>query len=85
MNGKKLNGKVYNKNGVFEYEIKDGKGKIIEYNEDGYLQFVGEFLNGKRNGKGKTYHCYSRLQYEGEFLNGKENGFGKNYNYDGKL
>ena len=35
--------------------------------------FEGEYLNGKRNGKGKEYDKYnSKLEYEGEYLNGKK-------------
>ena len=33
--------------------------------------FEGEYLNGKRNGKGKEYNYYNgKLEYEGEYLNG---------------
>ena len=37
-----------NKNGEFEFEIKDGKGNIKEYNDKGEIIFEGEYLNGKR-------------------------------------
>ena len=39
-----------------------------EYN--GKLMFEGEYLNGKRNGKGKEYDFNGKLKFEGEFLNG---------------
>ena len=42
-----------NKNIV--YTLKDGKGSIKEYNRYGKLMFEGEYLNGKRNGKGKEF------------------------------
>ena len=32
--------------------------------------FEGEYLNGKRNGKGKEYK-YGEIIFEGEYLNGK--------------
>ena len=32
--------------------------------------FEGEYLNGKRNGKGKEYDFNGKLKFEGEFLNG---------------
>ena len=42
--------------------------------------FEGEYLNGKRNGKGKEYND-SKLKFEGEYLNGNR-WIGKEYNYD---
>ena len=30
----------------------------------------GEYLNGKRNGKGKEYYDNGDLKFEGEYLNG---------------
>ncbi len=50
-----------------------------------FFQYEGEFLNGKRNGKGKEYNKNGILIYEGEFLNGKINGKGKEYNHNKKL
>ena len=42
--GKRWNGKGYNKDGIIEFEIKDGNGKGKEY---GYLgKFEGEYLYG---------------------------------------
>ena len=61
------------------------------------LIYEGEYLNGKKNGKGKIfYKSYgisedeyflgeksgSNLIFEGEFLNGKKSGKGKEYNGD---
>ena len=41
--------------------------------------FEGEYLNGKRNGKGKEYYNDNLLKFEGEFFNGfKWNGKGYN-------
>ena len=49
---------------------KNGKGK--EYYDDGKLKFEGEYLNGKRNGKGKEYdYDYGKIEFEGEYLNGE--------------
>ena len=47
--------------------------------------FEGEYLNGKRNGKGKEYYDNGKLTFEGEYLNGKRNGKGREYDYNGKL
>ena len=60
-------------------------GKRKEY--DAYrdiLVFEGEYLIGKRNGKGKEYYD-GKLKFEGEYLNGLRNGKGKEYNYKGNL
>ena len=40
------------------YKLINGNGKIKEYDNDGDLQFEGEYLNGKRNGKWKEYYYY---------------------------
>ena len=78
--------KDINIEGKIEFEIKDGKGYIKEYNDNGRLIFEGEYINGQRNGKGKEYdHGESELKFEGEYLNGQRNGKGKEYDYDGKL
>ena len=53
------------------YIIKDGKGNIKKYNFDGKLEFEGEYLNGKKHGKGKEYNYEDKLEFEGEYLNGK--------------
>ena len=73
---------------MFEGEYLNGErnGKGKEYNDDGELKFVGEYLNGKIwNGKVKEYNYYNgKLEFEGEYLNGKKNGKGKEY-YENKL
>ena len=76
---------LYFKNLSTKYVIY-GKNRIArEYNiYDDYLEFEGEYSNGKRNGKGKEYNCYDQLIFEGEYLNGKRNGKGKEY-HDGRL
>ena len=66
---KKWNGKGYDKNGNIIYEIKNGSGFIKEYDDEGDLIFEGEYLNFKKNGKGKEYD-YGKLIFEGEYLNG---------------
>ena len=49
--------------------LKNGKGFIKEFDDNNYLIFEGEYLNGERNGKGKEYN--GELIFEGEYLNGK--------------
>ena len=58
-----------------------------EYNYfDNQLKFEGEYLNGRRHGKGKQYNeDDGYLEYEGEYYKGLRQGKGKEYNEDGKL
>ena len=70
---RKWNGKGYDINGNIIYELNNGKGFVKEYNiYNDKLLYEGEYLDGKRNGKGKEYNIYNgKLIYEGEFVNGK--------------
>ena len=88
------NGQGYDNRGNKEYEIKNGKGYIKEYDNEGKFIFEGEYLNGERNGIGKEYFLikensnYSNpdniiLKFEGEYLNGQRHGKGKEY-YENK-
>ena len=50
--------------------------------------FEGEYLNDKRNGKGKYYYNQGdklMLIFEGEYLNDKKHGNGKEYDEYGNL
>ena len=68
------------------YIIYESNGFEKEYNGyDDALKFEGEYLNGKRNGKGKEFDSDGYLSFEGEYLNGKRNGKGKEYWDNGKL
>ena len=46
--------------------------------------FEGEFLNGKRNGKGKEYYFNKKLFFEGEYSNDKKWN-GKGYDENGNI
>ena len=46
--------------------------------------FEGEYLNHKRNGKGKEYYCDGVLKFEGEYLDGQRWN-GKGYNKNGSM
>ena len=61
--------------------MKEGKGYIKEYDYNNKLIFEGEYLNGKKNGKGKKYYWNGQLEYEGEFLDEEKNGKGKEYDF----
>ena len=75
----KWNGKGYDIQGKLESIINNGAGNIKEYNNEGKLIFESEYLNGKRNGKGKDYYK-GDLIFEGEYLHGKRwSGKGKEY------
>ena len=82
MNGKWWNGKGYDKNNNISFEIKDGKGLIKEYEDNGELKFEGEYANGERNGKGKRYYRSSEsigyFVYEGQYVNEKKREKEKN-------
>ncbi len=75
---------AYYKLGSEKYLLFDTKRKVREYNKEyTKLIFEGEYLNGKRNGKGKGIK--NGIIFEGEYLNGKRNGKGKEYDSFGKL
>ena len=70
------------------YIIYESNGFGKEYNgfiEEDSLIFEGEYLNGKRNGKGMEYGYNGNLIFEGEYVNGKRNGKGKEYGNYGKI
>ena len=79
MNGKEWDGKRYNSECEIIYELKNGKGIIKEYSYYNKLIFIGEYLNGERNGYGTEYDYKGYLIFDGEYLNGKEWN-GKRYN-----
>ena len=95
----KLNIIIYNKQlqNICGFDIEDykkisGKYKIIEKNGFGKeyqlytnrLIFEGEYLNGKKNGKGIEYDYFGKLEFEGEYLNGQRNETGIEY-YDDQI
>ena len=56
LNDKEWDGKCYDYNGIEIYEIINGEGYILKYDED-KLIFEGVYLNGEKNGLGKEYYC----------------------------
>jgi len=67
---------------ILEYKYLNGKiENVKEYNNSFRLIYEGEYLKGRRNGKGKEYDEEERLIFEGEFLNGKR-WKGKEYKYN---
>jgi len=49
------------------YEANKIDKKVKEYKD--ILKFEGEYLYGKRNGKGKEYDINGKLIFEGDYLN----------------
>ena len=43
------------------------------------VRFEGEYLNGKRNGKGKEYNDKGIIVFEGDYVKGTKTGKGKEY------
>ena len=71
---KMWNGKWYDENGNIIHELINGNGyskEYLELSESVSLKFEGEYLNGKRNGKGKEYDVLGKVKFEGEYINGK--------------
>ena len=84
LEGKKWNGKGYDKNNV-SIEIKNGKGFMKFYYSNGQIKNDCEFLDGEIKGKVKQYDSDGQLLFEGEYLNGLRNGRGEEYNFNGKI
>ena len=63
--------------------VYESKTKGSEYDKDEKLIFVGEYLNGEKNGFGKEYNKNGKLIFEGEYLKDKKCGKGIKYNDDG--
>ena len=70
---------------LINYKFYLGKSLICELNRNvkvyneyyDSISFEGEYLDGKRNGKGKEYNdFFGDLSFEGEYLKGKKNGKG---------
>ena len=78
LNGKKWNGKGYDKNKNVIYELKNGDGFIKIFYTENKLKFEGEIKKGEKNGNGKEYDKNGNVIYE--LKNG--NGFIKEYGYN---
>ncbi len=87
---KKLNIMKYNKylQDRLNIDIDDYKkvsGRYITYVGNEYdttnkkLLYIGEYMNGERNGKGKEFDGKGNLIYFGKFKNGKRHGKGREF------
>ena len=79
LNDKRWSGRIYDEKTDNIQELKNGTGFLKEYDVIRGLIFEGEYLNGKKNGKGKEFYYNGQIKYEGEYLNDKRNGKGKEY------
>ena len=87
--GKRWNGKGYDGNKNFSYELKNGIGHVKEYYYYNVI-FEGEYINGEKNGKGIQFifNNNSALpdeKFEGNYSNGKKHGIGKEYDEKNNL
>ena len=90
--------KEYNKKGQLKFESeyiirkeKDFEQKksdegywVKDKGDNGNLVYECEFVDGKRNGKGKEYYREGKLKFEGLFVNGLK-WEGKEYDLDGNI
>ena len=75
--------KKYEPNGtIIIYKNYNDQRKI--YNEDGELEYEGQFKNDLRHGQGKSYYKNKYLDYDGQWKNDLRHGQGKDY-YNGQL
>ena len=66
----KINIDDYKKlSGKYKIGKKNGIVKLYKLNTN-ILVFEGEYINGRKNGKGKEYYYNGKLEFEGEYLNG---------------
>lgn len=68
--------------GDFVHGKREGKG--IEYDERGYVSYVGEWKEDERNGIGSEYVC-NQIVYDGEWKGGRANGFGRSFDVEGEI
>ena len=55
-----------------KYVKYEGKERVKIYNAfDDKIIYEGEYLNGKKHGKGKEYNEFGVVMFEGEYFNGK--------------
>ena len=67
------------------YRIGGRNGQVKIYTLKDKLLFEGEYVNGKKNGKGKEYYKIGgTIEFEGDYLNGERNGIGIQYHLNGK-
>ena len=90
LNDKYWIGTKYLNSGKIDYILKNninGDGIGLEYWDNGFCQgtikYEGEYLKGKRNGKGKEYYEDGEILFEGEYYNDlRWNGKGYDHSHN---
>ena len=77
----KYNKNLQDKLGIKLIHYKTFSGKYIIYQTNGKVKefnvyndktiFEGEYLNGKRNGKGKEYYSSGKVKFKGDYYEDK--------------
>ena len=79
--GKKMYEGEYLQDSAHRYP-PHGKGRLFEGN---VMVYFGDFVKGKREGHGCSYHLTRCLKYEGDWMNDMANGMGKYHNDEGHM
>ena len=64
--------------GSYEGEVNkkdEPHGKGVLSNPSEFTKYIGEFVNGKKHGKG-IYHYSTGGKYKGEWIHDKKHGYG---------
>lgn len=79
----------YDNNTTLKYEIinqnSDKEFVIKKYYEDGNLEYIEPYKNGKRDGLKTIYYKNGNVKYNIPFTNGKIRGYVKAFNEDGNI
>ena len=62
-------------------------GLATDYWKSGKIEFKGQYVNGRRTGRGKRYHDNEKntIEAEGNFLRGRLKGKAKTFYPNGKI
>ena len=87
LHSKKINGYFYTPNGQRESELKNGQGKIKEYDDiNGKIIFEGDYKYGEKwNGNTKEYNEDNKVSFDGVYKNGKKEGKHISYHNNGNI
>lgn len=75
------NGEVVKKGGCFDGDCNNGFGKMINPRTE--EKYEGEWINGKRDGRGVEFYADGEKKYVGNFKNGKYEGNGSFFHKNG--
>lgn len=94
-NSKEGKGAVYKKDGNSPFYLKSEgiykrnllNGLATDYWKSGKIEFKGQYVNGRRTGRGKRYHDNEKntIEAEGNFLRGRLKGKAKTFYPNGKI